>query len=143
MNMSVFCSMYHTDVTPDATISIRVLFVDDEQVILNSIRRSFHKQNHFSLFTASSITAAQHILQEEEIDIVVTDYIMPDMDGVQFSRLVRQMYPYIILFLMTGQSGLQLLKNELINTDFFGVIAKPWTNEELFQQLLTAYSALH
>jgi len=60
----------------------KVLFVDDEENILNSIKRNMHNAR-FLVFTAPSAKRAYKILELENIDIVISDYKMPEIDGIQ------------------------------------------------------------
>src|SRR5690606_29969348 len=69
----------------------RLLFVDDEQRVLNSMRIMFHRQ--FELFLASHGAAALDIVKDKDIDVIVADHRMPRMTGVEVLSQVRALSP--------------------------------------------------
>lgn len=84
----------------------RVLFVDDEPLILRSLERAFrvHKLPWETRFVASA-PAALEALASEPFDVVITDLRMPDVDGVELLTEVRRLYPGITRLVLSGQVG--------------------------------------
>ncbi len=71
-------------VISDAQTSVPVILcVDDEPNILSSLRRLFHPQ-HYKVLTAESGAAGLAILQQQPVDLVISDMRMPHMNGAQF-----------------------------------------------------------
>ena len=68
------------------TKEISVLFVDDEQSILNSLKRLFIKRVLLALLTTTSTQEAMDILAKEPIKVVLSDHRMPEVTGVQFFK---------------------------------------------------------
>ena len=83
-----------------------VLFVDDDQAMLNSLRRAFLDEPYETLFTTSGHEALQ-IMQREEIDIVVSDMKMPGMGGQELLNTIQEQYPQIIRILFSGQPSIR------------------------------------
>jgi len=117
----------------------KVLFVDDEARILRSLRRSFF-QAEFESFYSESALEALNILQNEDIDILVTDIRMPVMDGLQLLKIVRDKYPSIDRIVLSGfveqKSVMSALNSGLASTYF----AKPWEDEVLYERLMHVLS---
>lgn len=60
----------------------RVLLVEDEKIIANSIERTFAKK-HYQVFLAANAQEARKVLKDEKIDLILLDIILPDVDGFQ------------------------------------------------------------
>lgn len=108
---------------------LSILYVDDEEQNLVSFKAAFRR--HFSIYTASSGKAGLHILQNENISLIITDQRMPEMTGVQFLEKVIPAYPDTIRMILTGFSDIEVII-EAINTGrVFRYITKPWDTNEL------------
>jgi CheY-like chemotaxis protein len=72
----------------------RILFVDDEPAVLDAIRRSLRiHRARWEMEFAGSAAAALDLLSVAPVDVVVTDFRMPDMDGGQLLMLVPSVGP--------------------------------------------------
>ena len=84
---------------------IRVLFVDDNASVLASLRRLLRPlQSEWDMQFVLSAAAALELLASELIDVVVSDFHMPKMDGDEFLALVRERYPRIVRLVLSGQN---------------------------------------
>ncbi len=108
----------------------KVLFVDDEINVLKSIERGFLHSN-FKVVTALSATEGLRILDNDEIDIVVTDYRMPWMDGLQFLQCVKDRYPKINRVILSGYIEKSVAIESLTRGLASSYILKPWKNDEI------------
>lgn len=107
-----------------------VLFVDDEANVLNALRRSLRKEP-YELFFAQGPEEALDLLKEKEIDLVVSDHLMPAMDGLSFLKLVKSLYPGIIRIILTGHADLQMTIQAINEGEVFRFLTKPWNDIEL------------
>ena len=80
-----------------------ILVVDDEPALLNLIGEILDRQG-FNVICAGSAKQALNILQDESIDILISDIIMPGMDGYQLAAIVKEKYPAIKIQLASGFS---------------------------------------
>jgi HD-like signal output (HDOD) protein len=108
----------------------KVLFVDDEINVLKSIERGFLHSN-FEVVTALSAKEGLRILDSDEIDIVVTDYRMPWMDGLQFLQCVKDRYPRINRVILSGYIEKSVAIESLTRGLASSYILKPWKNDEI------------
>lgn len=108
-----------------------ILFVDDEESILNSIKRGLHGQP-YKLFFATSGPAALDILEENEISVVVSDMRMPGMDGLELLKIVNDKYPDTVRIVLTGYSHISLLMLAINSGQVYRYLTKPWKMEEEF-----------
>jgi HD-like signal output (HDOD) protein/CheY-like chemotaxis protein len=115
-------------------INGRVLFVDDEQSILSSLQRGFFLAD-FEVVTALGAKAGLKILENKEFDIIISDFRMPDMDGIQFLKIVKNNNPNISRIILSGfvehSAVLRSLTSGVASTYF----AKPWDEEILAKRI--------
>ncbi|WFN35633.1 PAS domain S-box protein [Methanogenium sp. S4BF] len=82
---------------------IFLLYVDDETILLNVTKQYLEYTGNFLLNTASSVKEALHMIQEEKYDAVISDYQMPEMDGLEFLKTLRTEGNSIPFILFTGR----------------------------------------
>lgn len=110
--------------TPDDGISQKILFVDDEVLLLNSIKRQFRRD--FDITVAESGAAGLAAIAEQgPFAVVVSDYNMPGMDGVHFLNAVFQAKPETVLVMLTGRADLDLAIEALHNAHISRFLNKP------------------
>lgn len=114
----------------------RVLVVDDESSILDSLRILL-KNEGFVPYTALGGKQGIERLPELRPDIILTDVRMPDVGGVQLLSVARQVDPDVPVILMTAQATLQSAM-QAVNEGAFYYIQKPFRNDELLAILRRA-----
>ena len=80
----------------------RVLYVDDDPGLLDIARIFLEKTGEFSVTTSASAQEALDSLSVRSQDVIISDYQMPDMDGIVFLNEVRQRFGDIPFILFTG-----------------------------------------
>lgn len=78
-----------------------ILFVDDEEALLNALRRAYFEADFKSLF-ATDGSGALKLLEEQSVQVVVADMQMPDMSGLELHRQIRARFPTVIRVLLSG-----------------------------------------
>lgn len=111
-----------------------ILFVDDEPNILETLKR-FMRKSEYQCFYANSGAEALALMQEQSIDVVVSDMKMPEMTGDELLREVSQYYPETIRIILSGFSDDDLVMAAINEGHIWGFIHKPWNNSELLQAL--------
>jgi serine/threonine-protein kinase len=107
----------------------RVLFVDDEECIVNLLKLMFRAT--CEVFTATSGAAALKIIEAQEIDVIVSDQRMPGMLGIELLTAVRKRSPNTMRILLTGYSDLAAIVGSVNEGEVFRFVNKPWNNDEL------------
>jgi len=108
---------------------LTILAVDDEPVVLESIERHLRKEP-YNLQTAKTARAAVGRLEEGGIDIVLTDLMMPEIDGLELLKLIKARTPELPVIMITGYATINSAL-EATNLGAFDYIAKPFTKQEL------------
>ncbi|MDP3815533.1 response regulator, partial [Pseudomonas sp.] len=82
----------------------RLLLVDDEPGILAALRRVFQRENYELLFARNAEEALQ-LLEAKPVELIVSDFMMPGINGSELLRRVRERWPDIIRIMLTGQAS--------------------------------------
>jgi DNA-binding NtrC family response regulator len=84
----------------------RILIVDDDQGTLASLSRAFALEGYTAI-TSSSAARALERLQDEPVDAILSDVVMPEMDGLEFLARVKEQAPEVPVILMSGQATVE------------------------------------
>ncbi len=109
-----------------------VLFIDDEEKVLTSLRRGLLDEPYKTLFAISGQEALE-ILQRNQVHVIVTDMRMPEMGGLEFLKIVKKDYPHIIRMVLSGYTQVTTLLTAINQGEIFRFITKPWNLEEEFK----------
>lgn len=107
-----------------------VLCLDDEPSILRSLVRAFRTEP-VRMLTTSDAAEALAILRREPVRLILTDYRMPAMSGVQFLEQAREIAPDVFRILLTGYADLGAVSNAINQGHIYKVIYKPWNDDDL------------
>ena len=118
----------------------KILFVDDEECILRSLERALREQD-WDLITFSDPEAALKHLEVWRCDVIVSDYRMPVISGLEVLRSSRDIQPDAARILMTGFADIDIIIEAINQGNIFKYIAKPWENEKLIKTLNEAIDA--
>lgn len=118
-------------------MSHHVLLVDDEPNFLNSMVRSLRREN-FTIHTANSGQAALDLLEDNHIDVIVTDEMMPGMHGSDLISIVREKYPEIMCILLTGFASLDAALKAINSGEVYRFLTKPCDVTDLAMTITTA-----
>lgn len=109
---------------------VKLLFVDDEENVLNALRRVLRNEGYDITAVTSAKQALAH-MEQQPVDVVISDFRMPQINGIEFLREVRQRYPTTIRMLLTGESDTTQAMRELQKESVYKFILKPWDNEDV------------
>lgn len=112
-----------------------LLFVDDERLLHNVFTRLFTRHG-MQVTTCLNALQALEELKKNDFDLVVTDFMMPDMDGLELLAHIRQEYPQMKVIMITAHGSVQhavrTMKNGAID-----YIPKPFSTTELLERVQT------
>lgn len=110
----------------------KILVVDDEVQILKAFTRMF-METDYKILTAENGKEALDLLENNEIDMVISDMRMPLMDGYQLLNTVKEKYPRIIRIILSGYADEKPMFRALLHNVAKLFVFKPWKNEEFLQ----------
>ncbi len=109
----------------------RVLVIDDEAIVRVSCKRVLEPQGYEVEVTERGAEALR-MLQERPFDVVVTDLLMPDMDGLEVLKKIKESWPEIPVIIITGY-GTVSTAVQAVKLGAYDVVEKPFTPETILQ----------
>jgi len=111
-----------------------ILLVDDEMAVLKALQRTLLRKN-FEIFIAESGQAALDILVHQAIDIVISDMRMPYMNGHQFLRKVKELYPSTTRLILSGYADEKEINKTMLDGSSKLYLMKPWDSQLLIKTI--------
>lgn len=108
----------------------QLLFVDDEANVLKALKRIFHQEN-YNIILASNGKEALEILKREPCQLVISDFMMPEMNGADLLREIKNQYPDIIRIMLTGHADTTAVMGAIKEGAVYKFILKPWNDDDL------------
>ncbi len=106
----------------------KILLVDDEPNVLRALTRLL-KGYQVTTFTSGEDALAA--AEDKQFDLVISDYRMPGLDGVDFLTFFKVLQPDAIRMILTGYADLNGMQHAINNAEVFRFINKPWNNIEI------------
>ena len=108
-----------------------IVIVDDEEMVLTSLNSFLMLETEYNVKTFTSAQAALDFIAAEPVDLVVSDYLMPEMDGISFLSKVRDIRPEVPRIILTGYADKENAIKAINNVGLFQYIEKPWDNDDI------------
>lgn len=120
-----------------------VLFVDDEIHIINALKRGLLDETYKKLYALTG-EEALGLMENDDVNVIVTDMRMPGMNGLELLKIIGQKYPDTIKIVLSGYTQLPQILATINKTDIFKFITKPWDLEDelipIVREALDAYN---
>lgn len=110
---------------------VSILYVDDEPLNLQLFKLNFRKV--FDLHLAQSASEGLDIFKSNEICIVISDFKMPEMNGIDFIRKVRELQPETTCFLLSAYIESEIKEMVIEDGIVDEYMAKPWKREDILE----------
>lgn len=105
-----------------------ILLVDDEPYVLKSLTRLLR---NYHIITAGSGAEALLLAEQKSFDLVLTDYRMPGLDGIEFLIRFKKLQPDAARLVLTGYADLQAIQAAINKAEVYRFINKPWNDIEV------------
>jgi len=115
-----------------------LLIVDDEPNVLSSLKRQLRHED-YTIYSANSGKVGLDLLKGHDIGVVVSDHMMPEMDGVTFLEHVKQQKPHVVRMLLTAYASLDNAIAAINRSQIFEYLKKPWSSEALKGAIARAF----
>jgi DNA-binding NtrC family response regulator len=121
-------------------VKLSIFYLDDEAACLSIFQVTF--DGDYDVHTATTLAEARLMLSENPADVVISDQLMPDINGTDFLREVAEKYPASCRVLLTGGVMVGHVIGELSTGVVQFFVAKPWTEADMRETLERASVAL-
>ncbi len=115
-----------------------ILFVDDELLLQKVFDRLVSRNNMKVTCTSSALQAVEH-LKSQDFDLVVTDFMMPDMDGLELLSHIRQEYPELGVIMITAHASVQHAVRTM-QSGAIDYLPKPFQTDVLIERIRSVLS---
>jgi response regulator RpfG family c-di-GMP phosphodiesterase len=120
---------------------IKVLYVDDEVNTLTLFKASFCKE--FDVLTAASGAEGLALLESNPVQIVVSDYRMPGMTGVEFLEEMLNSYKEPIRILISANTNADTIIDAVNKAQIYSYMSKPWDTQQIITTIYAGYEVFN
>lgn len=113
----------------------QVMLVDDEDYILKALKRTINMYTDWEVETYQDPREALRRARTTVFDAVITDYMMPEMNGLELLQELRDIQPDTIRILLTGVIDIETVMSAINKAGAFRFIPKPWDDEQLLDNI--------
>ena len=106
-----------------------ILVVDNEKLFIEYIQSMLSGEN-YNVITASSGQEGLEILKKQSVNMVISEYKIPLMNGLEFLEKVRIIYPDILTIMVTDQPDIKLAIKAINEAGVYKFLLKPWDDIE-------------
>lgn len=118
-------------------MAYKILMVDDEPLVLAGYRRLL--RNYFKVHTATGAQDGFKLLEDNgHFAVVIADYLMPGIDGLEFLLKARQIAPDTVRIMLTGKGDQQVATDAINITNIYFYLNKPCSDDELLAAVIAA-----
>lgn len=131
-HMMSHCARMATDEDRDM---YQVMLVDDEDYILKALKRTINMYTDWDVETYQDPREALRRARTTVFDAVITDYMMPEINGLELLQELRDIQPDTIRILLTGVIDIETVMSAINKAGAFRFIPKPWDDEQLLDNI--------
>ncbi|MDH4284273.1 MAG: ATPase, T2SS/T4P/T4SS family, partial [Gallionellaceae bacterium] len=110
--------------------SYRILLVDDEPNVLNALKRVFRQEN-YAITAVNNGQEALDLLRREPFHLMISDYMMPGMNGAELLKQAKAAKPEMIRIMLTGHADTGAVMGAINEGAVYKFILKPWNDDDL------------
>jgi len=108
-----------------------IALVDDEPMVITSLRAYLALETEYEVLTYGDPTEAIADLPNQTLDLVISDYLMPQMNGIDFLLEVKKIHPFATRILLTGYADKENAIKAINEVGLYQYVEKPWSNDDL------------
>ncbi len=109
---------------------IKILLVDDEENVRNALKRVL-KREGYEVYSAAGGAEALAQLKNISPDVIISDFLMPEMNGIEFLNRAREILPEVVRIILTAHADVQMAVQAINEAGVYRLLTKPWDDAEL------------
>jgi DNA-binding NtrC family response regulator len=117
---------------------VNIMLVDDEEMVTISISSFLKLETDYNIICYNNPFEALTYLNTNKVNVVISDYLMPDMNGIEFLNEVRKVQPFSPRILLTGYADKENAIKAINIVSIYHYIEKPWDNNHLVMTIRNA-----
>lgn len=108
-----------------------VLIVDDEEMVLTSLSAYLTLETTYEVVTFTSAARALQHLEKHDVGVIISDFLMPEMDGIAFLAKAKDLRPDAPRIILTGYADKENAIKAINQVGLYQYVEKPWDNDDL------------
>lgn len=125
------------------SFSYNILVLDDDTLVTSSLKSLLTIEGFSNAVFFNSPAEAVSYLQNNKMDVIISDFIMPEMNGLEFLSKAKELCPNSSRILLTGYADKENAIRAINEVGLYKYIEKPWDNDEFVLNIKNAYERAH
>lgn len=125
------------------TYLYKILILDDDKLVTSSLKSLLTLEGFSDVAFFNDPNEALEYLKSNERDVIISDFMMPQMNGLEFLSCAKKLYPDSSMILLTGYADKENAIKAINEVGLYKYIEKPWDNDELIINIKNAYERAH
>ena len=119
--------------------SYKILILDDDKLVTSSLKSLLMLEGFTDVVLFNNPDDAVKYLQDNSRDVIISDFMMPEMNGLEFLSTAKKLYPNAAMILLTGYADKENAIKAINEVGIYKYIEKPWDNDDLIINIKNAY----
>ena len=121
----------------------KIIAVDDEKMVTSAFKALFKVEGYTDVHLFNTPKDAIEYLKDNKPDLIISDFIMPEMNGLEFLTEAKKLYPEVSMILLTGYADKENAIKAINEIGLYKYIEKPWDNDDLMMNIKNGIERSH
>lgn len=121
----------------------KIVVVDDEKMVTSAFKALFKVEGYSDIHLFNNPNEAVEFLRENKPDLIISDFMMPEMNGLEFLTEAKKLYNEVSMILLTGYADKENAIKAINEIGLYKYIEKPWDNDDLMMNIRNGIERSH
>lgn len=121
----------------------KIVITDDEKIVTSAFKTLLKVEGYTDVNCFNNPVEAVEFLKTNKPDIIISDFLMPEMNGLEFLRNAKELYPEVSMILLTGYADKENAIKAINEIGLYKYIEKPWDNDDLLFNIRNGIERSH
>lgn len=121
----------------------KIVVVDDEKMVTSAFKALFKVEGYSDIHLFNNPNDAVEFLRENKPDLIISDFMMPEMNGLEFLTEAKKLYNEVSMILLTGYADKENAIKAINEIGLYKYIEKPWDNDDLMMNIRNGIERSH
>lgn len=121
----------------------KIVVVDDEKMVTSAFKALFKVEGYSDIHLFNNPNDAVEFLRENKPDLIISDFMMPEMNGLEFLTEAKELYNEVSMILLTGYADKENAIKAINEIGLYKYIEKPWDNDDLMMNIRNGIERSH
>ena len=121
----------------------KIVVVDDEKMVTSAFKALFKVEGYSDIHLFNNPNDAVEFLRENKPDLIISDFMMPEMNGLEFLTKAKKLYNEVSMILLTGYADKENAIKAINEIGLYKYIEKPWDNDDLMMNIRNGIERSH